>query len=565
MQNNAQQSFANDYHDQTHVVENQSYTLENYNAYTSDIALVEAVHREGGSWAHDSLIDFGAECGTPERISLGFQANANKPVYRPHDHYGRRVDQIDFHPAYHELMDVYRRNNIHALPWTNPQPGAHVVRTAKAYLNCQVEAGHGCPGTMVFACVPALKQQPDLAEKWLPLITNEHYDPRNIPAHLKKGITVGMAMTEKQGGTDVRSNSTRAYPTGAGGPGAEYELVGHKYFVSAPMADVFLVLAKTDAGISCFLVPRWRPDGTKNPIQVQQLKDKMGNISNASSETELRGALGWLIGEEGKGIKTILEMVSLTRFDCMLGSASGMRTAMANITHHCAQRKAFGKHLNQQPLMQNVLADLAIESEAALAFTMRMARSLDNAGLNAHEDNFMRMGTAVGKYWICKRGPGHAYEAMECIGGSAVMETSIMPRLYREAPINAIWEGCGNVQALDVLRAMQREPESLQAFLAEVNRAKGADKHFDKFVNSLENEFTDLASLEYRARQVVEKMGVAIQGSLLIQADNTLIAEAFCASRLHQNGYNMYGTLPKGIDCGAIVERTTPEVDWLNK
>ena len=546
----------------THVVENQSYALENYNAYTSDTALMEAVQREGGGWAQDELVAFGVECGDSERIKLGFQANANKPVFRPHDHYGRRVDQIDFHPSYHELMNVYRTHNIHASPWTNPGAGAHVVRTAKAYLNCQVEAGHGCPGTMVFACVPALKKQPNLAEKWLPLITNGHYDPRNIPAHLKKGITVGMAMTEKQGGTDVRANTTRAYPVATGGPGEEYELVGHKYFVSAPMADVFLVLAKTDSGISCFLVPRWRPDGTKNPIQVQQLKDKMGNVSNASSETELRGALGWLIGEEGQGIKTILEMVSLTRFDCMLGSSSGMRAAVSNITHHCAQRKAFGKKLVDQPLMQNVLADLAIESEASLAFTMRMARALDNSG-NAHEDNFMRMGTAVGKYWICKRAPGHAYESMECIGGSAVMETSIMPRLYREAPVNAIWEGCGNVQALDVLRAMHKEPESLHAFLSEVKKAKGAHKGFDQFVLGLENEFTNINDMEYRARQIVEKMGLAIQGSLLIQSDNQLIAEGFCESRLTGSGFSMYGTMPKGIDCKAIVDRATPNVDWL--
>jgi len=561
MENTSQ---AEKYFATTHEVENQAHALENYNVYTSDIALQEAVKREGGAWAENELNTLGAASGTPERILLGFQANANKPVFRPQDHYGRRIDQVDFHPSYHELMRIYREENIHALPWTNPRQGAHVVRTAKAYLHSQVEVGHGCPGTMVFACVPALKNQPDLAKKWLPLITNEHYDPRNIPAHLKKGVTVGMAMTEKQGGTDVRANSTRAYPVSVGGPGQEYELVGHKYFVSGPMGDIFLVLAQTENGISCFLVPRWRPDGTKNPMQILQLKDKMGNISNASSETELRGALGWMIGDEGKGIKTILDMVSLTRFDCMLGSSAMMRSAISQITHHCSQRKAFGKRLVDQPLMQNVLADLAIESEAALAFTMRMARSLDNAGMDEHEDNFMRMGTAVGKYWICKRAPGHAYEAMECIGGSAVMETSMMPRLYREAPINAIWEGCGNVQALDVLRAMSREPASMEAFLTEVNKGKGADKTFDKFVLGLENEFADLSNMEYRARHIVEKMGLAIQGSLLIQNDNQLIAEAFCASRLRDNGYLMYGTMPTDIDCKAIVDRATPKVDWLS-
>ncbi len=554
---------AKSYYANTHEVENQAYPLENYNAYTTDAALMEEVKRGGGEWAEEELIRFGLECGQPERIKLGFQANANKPTFRPHDHYGRRVDQVDFHPAYHELMEIHHKENIHALPWTNPQKGAHVVRTAKAYLQSLVETGHACPMTMVFACVPALKHQPDLAEKWIPLITNGHYDPRNIPAHLKKGVTVGMAMTEKQGGTDVRANTTRATAINEPGPGKEYELVGHKYFVSGPMGDIFLVLAKTDAGVSCFLVPRWKPDGTKNPFMVQQLKDKMGNISNASSEVELRGALGWLIGEEGKGIKTILEMVSLTRFDCMLGSTTGMRAAVSQITHHCAQRKAFGKKLVDQPLMQNVLADLILESEAALAFTMRMARALDNLD-DPFEANLMRMGTAVGKYWICKRTPGHAYEAMECIGGSAVMETSLMARLYREAPINAIWEGCGNVQALDVLRALTKEPESLKAFMTEVSKGKGAIKEFDDFVKGLEDEFTNVEDLEYRARQIVEKMGLAMQGSLLIQNGNKMIAQAFCLSRMTGDGFQMYGCMPKGIDCKAIIDRATPEVDWLD-
>ncbi len=427
------------------------------------------------------MSSFGEQIGSAEMIELGFQANENTPVFHSHDRYGRRVDLVEFHPAYHRLWEITRQQRIHSSPWTDPKPGAHVNRTAKAYLQCLVEAGHGCPGTMTFAAVPVIKLQPELAEKWLPIITNEHYDPRNIPIEEKRGITMGMAITEKQSGSDVRTNSTKAYALGAKGPGQLYELVGHKYFVSGPMGDAFFILAQASGGLSCFLVPRWRPDGSKNPLQIQQLKNKMGNVSNATVEAELRGAMGWLIGEEGSGIKTILKAINLTRFDCMLGSTAGMRQAVAQITHHCKQREAFGKQLIDQPLMQNVLADLALESEAALALTMRMARALDNAEGQESEKLLARIGIAIGKYWVCKRTPGHAYEAMECIGGSAVMEDCIMPRLYREAPINAIWEGSGNVQALDMLRAMVSSPGSLEAFMGEVKGASGTNSIFDRF------------------------------------------------------------------------------------
>jgi putative acyl-CoA dehydrogenase len=412
---------------------------------------------------------------------------------------------------------------------------------------------------MTSAAIPALKNQPELFDQWGFKIMTPEYDSRNVPDSEKTGLTVGMAMTEKQGGSDVRSNSTRAYPVAETGPGRAYELVGHKYFVSAPMCDIFLVLAQTETGVSCFLVPRWRPDGTRNPIQIQKLKNKMGNASNASCETELRGALGWMVGEEGRGVAVILDMVAMTRFDCMLGSSAGMRQAVAQITHHCSQRSAFGNLLVDQPLMQNVLADLIIEHEAALSLTMRIARALDNSQSDEQEKLLVRMGTAVGKYWICKRTPGHAYEAMECIGGSGVMEDSIMPRLYREAPVNSIWEGSGNVQCLDMLRAMGKNPGSLEAFMAEVSTARGSSPELDQALLELGTDLTKAKDMEYRARSIVEKMALAIQASSLIQYGNADIAEAFCRSRLgKENAGWVYGTLPTGIDCKAIIERATP-------
>jgi len=357
----------------------------------------------------------------------------------------------------------------------------------------------------------------------------------------------------------VRANTTRAYPIGTEGPGAAYELVGHKYFVSAPMCDAFLTLAQTPRGLSCYLLPRWRPDGTKNPLQVLRLKRKMGNVSNASSETELRGALAWMVGEEGRGVRTIIEMVAMTRFDCMVGSSSGQRAAVSQALHHCSVRSAFGKVLNQQPLMTNVLADLVLENEGALALTMRIARAMDHR-TEQHEDLLVRLCTAVGKYWICKRTPGHAYEAMECIGGSGVMEDGPFPRLFRESPVNAIWEGSGNVQCLDVLRAMQKTPEVVNAFFREVAKAKGANTALDAWIGALKKEFTDLADLEYRARDVVDRMALALQAALLVQHAPAIIADAFCASRLAGRGHYNYGALPRGVDCQAIIARATPRM-----
>ena len=544
----------------THEVFNQPFALENYNSFLSDTALQEAVTREGAAWATADLTRFGAESGRAETILQGFQANENKPCFKTHDRFGRRVDEVEFHPAYHQLMNTAITEGLHASPWQDPKPGAHVARAAKYYLHTQVEAGHGCPITMTFAAIPALRKQPNIAEIWEPLITNHVYDHRNIPFHQKNGLTLGMAMTEKQGGSDVRTNTTRAEPLGAAGPGEIYSLVGHKYFVSAPMCDGFLLLANAAGGLSCFLVPRWRPDGTKNPLQLQQLKQKMGNVSNASSETELRGAWGWLIGEEGRGVANILEMVSMTRFDCMMGSSAGMRQAIVQITHHCHHRDAFGKPLDQQPLMQNVLADLILENEAALALTLRIARALDESKHSPEAAALLRLGTALGKYWICKRTPGHAYEAMECIGGSAVMETSIMPRLYREAPVNAIWEGSGNIQALDMLRALSRSPETLESYYQQLSLSLGKNNLYDLWLKKIQASLADKDNIEYRARDITEKMALALQANVLLETDNALIADAFCSARLRPDMGLNYGTLPKGIDCSAIIERARPEL-----
>jgi putative acyl-CoA dehydrogenase len=548
---------------QTHIVENQPPALENYNLFRQDQALAEGVSREGAAWASAELGDYGEWAGRRETIELGFLANDNKPRFHSHDRFGHRTDLVTFHPAYHELLQQATRHGLHSSPWTAPGSGAHVARAGRYYLHAQVEAGHGCPITMTFAAVPAIRNQPDLAALWEPKITAFDYDPRNRPAAQKTAVTIGMGMTEKQGGSDVRANSTWAYPVGQSGPGQPYALVGHKWFMSAPMCDAFLVLAqttrgKTASGISCFLMPRWRPDGTKNPWEIQRLKNKMGNVANASSEVELRGAMAWMVGEEGRGVPTIIEMVAMTRFDCMIGSAAGMRQASAQALHHCRHRTAFGAALNKQPLMQNVLADLALESEAAAALMLRVGRALDNPQDEA-ERLFLRLATPIGKYWICKRTPNHAYESMECLGGNGVMEDCIMPRLLRESPINTIWEGSGNVQCLDTLRAMQKAPETLDVFLEEVSLARGIDGRFDRFLAQLKADVTQTDQLQYRARNLTDRLAVALQASLLIRQAPPAVADGFCASRLGHGGLN-YGNLPVGIDVSAIIERATPVV-----
>lgn len=546
---------------QTHEVFNQARALEDYNAFDNDTALREAVRRHGAGWAEDRLSAHGAKTGSAEVIEWGFLANEHKPQFFSHDRQGYRVDFVKYHEAYHRLMTLGLESGIHSAPWADPKPGAHVARAAQSYLQGQVEAGHGCPLTMTFASVPSIKLTPSLAKEWLPKILNNAYDPRNLPHTEKQALTIGMGMTEKQGGSDVRANTTRAYPIGAEGPGDAYELVGHKWFTSAPMCDGFLVLAQTDSGLSCFLVPRWRPDGSKNPIQVQRLKNKMGNVSNASSEIELRGALGWMVGEEGRGVPAIIEMVAMTRFDCMVGSTSGQRQAVAQAVNHAMGRAAFGKTLIDQPLMRNVLADLQLEVEGSLAITMRMGEALDNTTLdpsNEHETLLLRLGLPAGKYWICKRTPFHAYEAMECLGGNGVTEDFIMARLYREAPINAIWEGSGNVQALDMLRALAKTPAVLDVWFAELAKTTGSDPRLDKAVTSLKQEFVDMDEAEYRARVIVDRLSLTMQASQLVAAGNSAVADAFIASRLGEHGDRNYGTLPRGLDLGAILRRANP-------
>jgi putative acyl-CoA dehydrogenase len=550
---------SNQYWPETHQVENQPPALENYNMFLKDQALIEAVDVHKGGWAHHDLSQFGAKCGSADIIEAGFLANENKPSLFTHNRHGKRIDEVRFHPSYHQLMTLSMKEGLHASHWQNPKPGAHVARAAKSYMMSQVEAGHGCPITMTSASIPTLKRQPDLFKQWSTKIMHSGYDPRNISHELKESVTVGMAMTEKQGGSDVRQNSTRAHPIGQEGPGQAYELIGHKYFVSAPMCDAFLMLAQTPSGVSCFLVPRWRPDGSKNPIQVLQLKNKMGNVSNASSETELRGALGWMVGQEGRGVAAILEMVAMTRFDCMIGSSALMRQAISQVTHHCQSRVVFGKPLSQQPLMQNVLTDLILEHEAAIAFSMRLANALDQSSHDQQAKHLTRIGTAIGKYWICKRTPGHTYEAMECIGGSGVMEDSIMPRLFRESPINTIWEGSGNVQCLDMLRALHNSPESLDAFMQDLHLAEGKHLLMDQALSNLKSELSNTSDLEFRSRSIVEKMALSAQASALIQYGDPEVADAFCRARLKNDNTGwVYGTLARDIDCGSIISRATP-------
>ena len=540
---------------ETHDVTNQPPSLDGANLYRIDLPLQEWSRRCGASWAESRIDAYGALAGGP-LMEAGFLANQNKPVFSSHDRYGHRIDLVEFHPAYHELMRTAVEHGLPSLPWAHPQSGAHVARAAMTYLHSQAEAGTGCPLTMTFACVPALRLQPDLAKTWLPKILSTKYDPRNVSIAHKPGATIGMAMTEKQGGTDVRANTTRAYAVGAGGPGQAYELVGHKWFCSAPMCDGFLTLAQTDKGLTCFLLPRHRPDDTRNEFYIQRLKNKLGNCSNASSEVEFRGALAWMIGEEGRGVPTIIEMVAMTRFDCMVGSSALMRQALTQASHHCAHRLVGGRILNEQPLMQNVLADLALESEAALALSMRMGRALDHLG-DEQEAKFARLVTAVGKYWICKRAPAMINEAAECMGGAGYVEDSILPRLYREAPVNSTWEGSGNVQCLDVLRALSKEPGVLEALFVELGDGHG-DKQLARHIEQLKVAFMDTQDIQYRARQLTEDIAVALQAKLLLEAGNAAVSDGFIASRLGESYGRVYGTLPRGVDVEALVARSTP-------
>jgi putative acyl-CoA dehydrogenase len=537
----------------THDVRNQPPPLEPYDSAATDAVLLECLRREGAGWAEDRVAAMGPLAGG-EAITWGRQANENPPRLRTHDRFGHRIDEVEFHPAWHQLLALAVAHELHALPWREPRAGAHAARAALFYLLAQAEAGHGCPISMTYAAVPALRAQPDVAAEWEPRILSPSYDARVAPASDKRGVLIGMAMTEKQGGSDVRANTTRAEPLGRGGPGGEYAVTGHKWFCSAPMCDAFLVLAHTGRGLSCFLMPRWTPEGTRNRFHIQRLKDKLGNRSNASSEVEFRGAWARLVGEDGRGVPTIIEMVNHTRLDCVIGAAAGMRQAVAQATHHAGHRSTFGRPLVEHPLMQNVLADLSLESEAATVTMMRLARAYD-ADAGDEERAFARLATAVVKYWVCKRNPVVAAEALECLGGNGYVEESIMPRLYREAPLNGIWEGSGNVICLDVLRAMAREPESVESFFREVGRSGGLDARLDRFVDELHRDLGSLDAIETRARGLVERLALALQASLLLRAGNQAVAEAFVASRIAGRHGAAFGTLPADVDFQALIER----------
>jgi putative acyl-CoA dehydrogenase len=531
----------------THEVTNQPPPLEGHDV-AADAALLEGLEREGAGWYADDLHRLGRRAGTAEAQRWGVEANENEPVLKTHDRYGHRIDEVEFHPAWHQLMDVAVSEGL-AAPWSGA-PGAHVARAAGFYTWSQVEGGHGCPISMTAAVVPALRAQPELAALYEPLLTSRSYDPGLRTPTTKAGLLAGMGMTEKQGGSDVRANTTTAVPVGD-----TWRLTGHKWFTSAPMCDLFLVLAQAPAGLSCFLVPRVLPDGTRNTFRIQRLKDKLGNRSNASSEPELDSTVGWLVGEEGRGVRTIIEMVSMTRLDCVIGSASLMRQATVQAIHHATHRSAFGSRLVEKPLMLNVLADLALESEAATTLMLRLAGSVDRAhGGDSQEQAFKRLAVAVGKYWVTKRAPNVAAEALECLGGNGYVEESGMPRLYREAPLNSVWEGSGNVNALDVLRAMAREPESVEALFAEV--ALADDARITAAVSDLQKDLGEAD--EVSARRLVERLALVLQGSLLVRHAPAFVADAFVASRLEGDWGHAYGTLPRGLDLAAIVERAAP-------
>lgn len=534
---------------------NQPPPLVDYNVFESDAPLRESLEREGASWAHELVHELGRKAGTQQSIDWGFQANANPPQLRSHDRFGNRIDEVEFHPAWHELMKVAVGVGLHALPWREPRAGSHAARAAAFYVWSQVEGGHGCPVSMTYAVIPALRGEPALASQWEPLITTLDYDPGLRAPAQKRGVLFGMAMTERQGGSDVRSNTMRAVPTGEDGI---HHLTGQKWFCSAPMCDAFLVLAQTPRGLTCFLLPRVLPDGTRNNFLIERLKDKLGNRSNASAEIELDGAWAQMVGEEGRGVRTIIDMVNHTRLDCIVGSASLMRQAVAQATHHTAYRKAFGRLLSEQPLMMNVLADICVESEATTLLMMRLAGAFDRSHDPA-EAYFRRLAVAVGKFWTCKRAISVVAEALECHGGNGYVEESIMPRLYREAPLNSIWEGSGNVNALDVLRAMDREPDSVTAFFTEIDLA-GDDSRISRASAELKQMLSRREDLESMTRLVVEKMAVLLQASLLLRYGDPAVAELFCNSRLDRSIGHTFGTLRSSEKFASVIERHRPRL-----
>lgn len=534
----------------THDVFNQVPPLEPFDM-SRDPALLEGLHREGASWAEPQVRELGALAGGEAAQEWGRAANDSPPELHTHDRYGHRIDEVRFHPHWHDLMRVAVEHGLHGSAWQDERPGAHVARAAGFYTWGAADAGHMCPISMTYAVVPALRHSPELAAQYEPLLATRSYDFGLREPSTKTGLIAGMSMTEKQGGSDVRANTSKAIAQ----PDGSYRIVGHKWFTSAPMSDMFLTLAQAPGGLSCFLLPRVLPDGARNPIRIQRLKDKLGNKSNASAEIEYENATGWLVGAEGAGVKTILEMVNMTRLDCVIGSSTGMRMATVLAVHHARHRTVFGAKLIDQPAMGNVLADLVIESDAATTMMMRLAGATDRASSDPAEAALRRIALAVTKYWVCKRAPGHTAEALECLGGNGYVEESGAPRLYREAPLLSIWEGSGNVAALDALRAMGRQPETVEAFFNEVSLARGENPRLDDAIDRLGKELSDLDDIEYRARRVIELMALVLQGAQLVRHGHRAVADTFCATRLGGDWGAAFGTLPTGVDTAAIIEQ----------
>lgn len=548
------------YPETTHEVTNQPGVFAGTNTFDNDVVLKEAATREGAAWVFERASRLGAAVADPAVQEHAHLANKCGPVLRTHDRFGHRIDFVEFHPSYHELMKLAFGSEVHSLSWTANRQGAHAGRAVLSYLWNQVENGVGCPTGMAYSSIPSLRLVPDIGDLWVDKVLAADYDPRPVAVTEKPAATIGMALTEKQGGSDLRANITRADAVNGRGSGQEYRLTGHKWFCSAPMSDAFLTLAQADAGPSCFFVPRLLPDGTRNRFFIQRLKDKCGNRSNASSEIEYDNTYAILVGEEGRGIRTAIEMAHLTRLDFAIGSAGLMRHALNLTLHHTHNRRAFQRTLAEQPLMQNVLADLCLESEAATVLAFRLANYVDNAGQSEQARLLERIVTPVAKYWNCKRAPAFVSEALECHGGNGFVEEQPMPRLYREAPLNGIWEGTGNLICLDVLRAIEKEPDCVAALSAEFNKARGADRRLDQFLDYVESEVCQLNdSSAFQARHIAEAIATALEASLLVMFSPSAVADAFCASRLDGAFGRAFGNLPSGINAAAIVERA-----WLD-
>ena len=545
----------------TQETTNQAPPLTGHNLYEIDTTLEEAVHREGGGWADGQLSEVGKLMGSEEAQRWGFDANENEPQLHTHDRSGNRRDEVTFHPSWHELMRTAIENQVHNLPWIETRRGANVARSGLFMLLAQNELGHTCPVSMTYSSIAALRFDPELTAQWDSRILSSKYDPRFLPAEEKSGVLVGMGMTEKQGGSDVRANTTRAERLGHS---REFRITGHKWFCSAPMCDAFLILAQAPKGLSCFFLPRWTPEGERNHFHIQRLKQKMGNRSNASSEVEFAAAWAQLVGEEGRGVQTIIEMVNCTRLDCVIAAAALMRQGALQAVHHARHRKTFGKRLVEQPLMQNVLADLIIESEVATLLMIRLAKAFDARRANEQERGFARIATAISKYWLCKRAPMQVGEALECLGGNGYVEESVMPRLYREAPLYSIWEGSGNVICLDVLRSLAKEPAALEALIEEMRLGTSADKRLQAYVSGVESSLREHAQQvakdrgsdsQWESRRLTEQAALALQASLLRRHAPAEAADAFCTTRLRGDYGHTFGTLPKGSAAQAILDR----------